>query len=94
MKQKRIQDRTLIDFVKTLPCIACGVMADDAHHVKTLKSGGGDVPENLMPLCRLHHRLIHDQGLYLVSQTYPTVEKWLKLAGWELYDKKWKRLVK
>jgi 5-methylcytosine-specific restriction endonuclease McrA len=37
-------------------CVICGEPADDAHHVKARRKKGGNVVENLRPLCRQHHR--------------------------------------
>jgi 5-methylcytosine-specific restriction endonuclease McrA len=80
----------LINFIKTLPCIVCGQTADDAHHIKTKKSGGKDIPENLIPLTRDCHSLWHLKGTKYMAETYPTVKKWLDLAGWKLEGGKWR----
>ena len=32
----------------------------DPHHIKSKGSGGGDVPENLITLCRGHHNEAQD----------------------------------
>ncbi|MBV8196034.1 MAG: HNH endonuclease, partial [Candidatus Dormibacteraeota bacterium] len=38
----------------------------DAHHVKPRSDGGTRTLDNLVLLCRLHHRLVHEGGLRLV----------------------------
>ncbi len=66
-KQKRKIDKALLDSYHEK---ICKINDKDcfgqvvAHHVKTKKSGGGDVESNLWPLCVRHHRSIHDLGVY------------------------------
>jgi len=80
-KKKRVTDPDLLAFIRTLPCLACGVSPCDAHHVTTRKSGGGDVPENVMPLCRAHHSLWHSMGAGQMCDRFPPVKFWLEAAG-------------
>lgn len=66
-KVKRMVDRELLDSFHDRPCRignkdCFGQVV--AHHVKTKKSGGGDVEANLWALCVFHHRSIHDLGTY------------------------------
>lgn len=94
MKKKRIVNKDLIEFVRTLPCIACYKEGrNDAHHVKTKGSGGDDVPENLLSLCRTDHQKIHKIGLTKFAKLNSSVYTWLTLAGWvyENNRKKWVR---
>ena len=37
----------------------------DAHHIKSWTDGGSTDLENLISLCRAHHRLVHRKGLML-----------------------------
>jgi hypothetical protein len=50
-------------FVRTLPCCVCGGPADDAHHIVGVgqRGGTGTKPgdEDVMPVCRRDHDLIH-----------------------------------
>ena len=41
----------------------CDRLAEEVHHIRPLHLGGHglDEPENLLPLCRGHHRAIHDR---------------------------------
>ena len=43
-------------------------MADwtDAHHLKHWADGGENVMDNLILLCRRHHRMVHEEGWLLV----------------------------
>lgn len=60
LKPKRETNSDLLEFVRTLPCIACGLPGpSEAHHVTTRGAGGGDVWNNLMSLCGPHHREWH-----------------------------------
>lgn len=39
----------------------CGRPAEgEPHHIRTRGAGGGDVRENLIQLCGLHHQMVHD----------------------------------
>ena len=99
---KLVTDEELYQFVKTLPCIACGRKPGrDAHHVKSRGAAGGriDTVENLMPLCRMHHTMpdygelcIH-HGMTRFVQRYPSVKDWLQKTGWYICElnKRWTR---
>jgi len=59
-KPERIRDEALKAEVRAQGCVVdnCDCIQgryNDPDHVKTKGSGGDDVPENLMPLCRFHH---------------------------------------
>ena len=40
----------------------CGLRFTDAHHVRHWADGGETKLENLILLCRFHHRLVHEEG--------------------------------
>ncbi len=40
----------------------CGLRFTDAHHVRHWADGGETNLENLVLLCRFHHRLVHEEG--------------------------------
>ena len=52
------------------------------HHIKTFGSGGPDHIYNLMPLCRKHHRMVHDKGNVFMSRNFHNYYE-------NLLDKKW-----
>jgi hypothetical protein len=79
----RVVDDGLLETVRGLPCLACYRQpCGEAHHVTTVKNGGGDVPENVMPLChRCHIGGWHTQGPGYMVEHFPAVAEWLRLAG-------------
>lgn len=82
---KRIKkgvSRAFLDFVKTLPCIACARRPpSDPDHITTRGAGGQDVAVNVWPLCREHHVERHAQGLKHMIDKYPSCKDWLERAG-------------
>lgn len=81
---------------KTLVGHACEVCGQpgNGHHIKTIGSGGEDVPDNLMVLCMIHHREIHDHGLNEFVKKYQ-LHSLMKSKNWA-YDGhfgKWLRLT-
>lgn len=50
----------------------------DPHHVTTRGAGGGDVAENVMPLCPKHHQEYHRRGGREMADRYPRVLAWLQ----------------
>ncbi|MBN1881096.1 MAG: DUF968 domain-containing protein [Deltaproteobacteria bacterium] len=85
-KPERYVNKKNIKMLHDVPCLvnnrAC-TTGTYAHHVKTRGAGGGDEPENLMPLCFVHHNEIHLTG------TAPFVKRY------NLYfdetERRWKR---
>lgn len=67
------------------PCTRCQEEYLDRcyHHVKTRKSGGQDVPHNLMSLCLECHNYIHNTGTWSAANDYPQIRRWLLDRGWE-----------
>ena len=45
-KQKRWTSKKYLDFVRQQLCIICGRSPVEAHHVKTIGSGGDDIKNN------------------------------------------------
>lgn len=81
-KPKRIEDRKLLDTYHSMKCMACPARSSDPAHIKSKGSGGDDVPENLMPLCRIHHTEQHKIGWYRFALKHPPVLFDLKKKGW------------
>ena len=52
----------------------------DPDHVTTRGAGGGDTPDNVMPLCRRHHSERHQIGIGQMIRKYPSYRTWLQLA--------------
>ena len=64
-KELRLRDLDHLKFVRAQPCLACGRSPSDAHHLKfaqqrALSRKVSD--EFTVPLCRTHHREIHQRG--------------------------------
>ena len=90
-KPQRVENRKLIKQVISQCCAAAGhVMAKPctgqvcAHHVTSKGASGGDVPENLMPLCVRHHDHIHRHGNRSICENFPMVRSWLQ--NWNRWD--------
>jgi hypothetical protein len=64
-KPLRLRDRDHLKFVGTQPCLACGRSPSDAHHLKFAQQralGRKVSDEFTVPLCRTHHRELHQRG--------------------------------
>jgi hypothetical protein len=60
---KRVTDPTVFEtFHSREPsCVCCGWRFADAHHILKRSQGGDDVLSNLIGLCTLCHRALHDR---------------------------------
>ena len=62
---RRVRSKEHLRAVAKEPCLVCGRRPSQAHHLKYLQPRGlGLKPsdEFAVPLCRLHHRSLHDAG--------------------------------
>jgi hypothetical protein len=62
---RRIRDREHVKSVAKQPCLICGRLPADAHHLRFAQSralGCKVSDEFTVPLCRGHHREIHRSG--------------------------------
>ena len=61
------------DIVRCEPCLVCGIeRGSDPHHYPRFKGMGGsafvtDGLLEMLPLCRIHHRLFHDGNAFTVA---------------------------
>jgi len=64
-KTIRLRDKLHCRYVTTQPCIVCGRIPSEAHHIRFAQPralGRKVSDEYAVPVCRLHHREIHRYG--------------------------------
>lgn len=64
-KPKRLRDKNHLKFVATQPCLVCGRQPSDPHHLQFAQPralGMKVSDEFTVPLCRGHHRQLHQFG--------------------------------
>ncbi len=64
-KTVRLRDKEHCKFVATQPCVVCGRMPAEAHHIRFAQPralGRKVSDEYTVPVCRLHHRDLHTYG--------------------------------
>jgi hypothetical protein len=64
-KTVRLRDKEHRKFVSRQPCVVCGRMPSDPHHLRFVQPcalGRRVSDEFTVPLCRVHHRDLHRQG--------------------------------
>jgi Rad52/22 family double-strand break repair protein len=62
---KRLRDKAHLKFVASQPCLVCGRQPSDPHHLRFAqpKALGMKVSDEFtVPLCRGHHRQLHQAG--------------------------------
>lgn len=82
-KTLRVKDKKLLKAVREKGCLICGRISDTAH-IKSRGSGGHDSVDNLLPLCRDHHREQHSKGWNYFVQKYEVIKDVLLEKGWEM----------
>ena len=61
----RLRDKEHCKFIATQPCVVCGRTPIEAHHIRFAQPralGRKVSDEYTVPVCRLHHRELHDYG--------------------------------
>jgi hypothetical protein len=64
-KTIRLRDKEHCKFVASQPCVVCGRTPSEAHHIRFAQPralGRKVSDEYTVPVCRLHHRELHDYG--------------------------------
>jgi hypothetical protein len=62
---KRLRDKVHLKFVASQPCLVCGRQPADPHHLRFAQPraiGLKVSDEFTVPLCRGHHRQLHQSG--------------------------------
>jgi hypothetical protein len=65
VEPKRLRDKTHLKFVAAQPCLICGRQPSDPHHLRFAQPralGLKVSDEFTVPLCRGHHRQLHQAG--------------------------------
>lgn len=64
-KNNRIVDKKIIKEIRQIGyCELCGSQFNlQAHHIKSKGAGGHDLPSNLICLCSVCHRIVHDGNI-------------------------------
>jgi ERF superfamily len=64
-KPRRLRDKLHIKYVAKQPCLICGRIPSDPHHLRFVQAralGSKVSDEYTVPLCRGHHRELHRSG--------------------------------
>jgi hypothetical protein len=64
-KSIRLRDKLHCRYLTTQPCIVCGRIPSEAHHLRFAQPralGRKVSDEYTVPVCRLHHRELHRYG--------------------------------
>jgi hypothetical protein len=61
----------------------CGLKYCEAHHLKHWANGGKTSLDNLVLLCRRHHRAVHEEG-YQIEHAFNGELRFLRPEGWEI----------
>lgn len=85
-KDKRVQDRAMLDESHKARCIVCGRQGCDPAHVKSKGSGGDDVWWNRLHYCRVHHTEQHSKGHAYMMDKYPVVKRVMESMGWYINE--------
>src|SRR5207245_1216335 len=62
---RRYRDKAHLRYVAQQPCLLCGRKPSDPHHLRFMQPralGRKASDEFVVPLCRIHHRLVHRVG--------------------------------
>lgn len=79
----KLEQLDCFSFVKEMACCACGNLRSTPHHLKSQGSGGSNTIDNLLPLCDLHHDLIHKIGLTSFLEKFPQIKMYLEVIGFD-----------
>ena len=61
----------------------CGSKHCEAHHLKHWANGGETSLDNLVLLCRRHHRAVHEEG-YRIERAVDGELRFFRPQGWEI----------
>ena len=86
-KPKRVVDKSILAHFRAQRCNACDKMPpNDPAHIKSRGSGGDDIEENLLTLCRKCHTTQHAYGWFRFVVENPHLEQILDEKGWDVTE--------
>ena len=72
--EQKLSSKKYLEYIKKKPCIACGQVPVDPHHMEAVGMGGankdGFKDYTCVPLCRFHHSEYHSGGLHYFEAKY------------------------
>ena len=73
-QEQKLQSKKYESYIKEKPCLVCGSMPCDPHHMEAVGMGGanrdGYKDYTCVPLCRNHHSEYHSQGIHYFESCY------------------------
>ena len=70
MKHKLGRSKEYLAYIRTLECCVCRRMPVEPHHVGAGGVGLKGSDFTAVPLCRTHHREVHDAGQQTFQERY------------------------
>ena len=64
-KPKAYRSKKYLEYIRQQPCVICGHVDVQAHHVRKMGAGGTGIKNDdffALPICKLHHREAHTYG--------------------------------
>ena len=86
-KRERWESKAYLRWVKSQPCVICGIQADDAHHIIGHGQGGmGTKAHDLFtnPLCREEHDALHRAPSRWEEEHGTQIEVWFRFIDHSL----------
>ena len=73
-KEQKSLSKKYLEYIKEKPCLVCGKMPVDPHHMEAVGMGGanrdGFKDYSCVPLCRIHHSEYHQNGIHKFEEKY------------------------
>ena len=73
-QEPKLQSKKYLKYIKEKPCLVCGKMPCDPHHMEAVGMGGanrdGFKDYSCIPLCRYHHTEYHSTGINYFESRY------------------------
>ena len=73
-QKQKLLSKKYLDNIRNKPCLVCGKMPCDPHHMEAVGMGGanrdGFKDYSCVPLCRFHHNEYHSGGIHYFESKY------------------------